>query len=243
MRSCSNVKACITGSTPTRKGRPHEEDEHDAVVAGLVRGLGGGEAAGGYGQPLVEIGRVLAGGAGDSSCAPFSDRPGHPLDGNQTSHNQLRNQWVLRSMPLFDELEGIDMAFLASLLKTEEFKAGEVVIREGEEGDKFYIVETGELVVTHAVHGATTELSRRKAGDYVGEIALLEKRPRTATVTAATDTVLLSLAAEDFYNTLPNFLKMRETLESSSSRRLSHIQRAERSLGSTKNTVATESES
>lgn len=152
------------------------------------------------------------------------------LDSQQASSNQLRNQWVLRSMPLFDELEGIDMAFLAALLKTESYKAGDVVIREGDEGDKFFIVESGELVVTHSRAGRTAELSRRKAGDYFGEIALLEKRPRTATVTALTDVVLLSLQAEDFYDTIPNFMKMRETLESSSSRRLNKILRTDREL-------------
>jgi CRP-like cAMP-binding protein len=164
------------------------------------------------------------------------------LDSSQTSHNRLRNQWVLRSMRLFDELEGIDIAFLTSLFRKEEFRAGDVVIREGDVGDKFYIVESGELAVTHTRDGVTMELSRRKAGDYFGEIALLEKRPRTATVTAMTDAVLLSLEAQDFHDTIPNFVKMRETLAQSSSRRLSHIQRTERTVMAARNLMTVESD-
>lgn len=160
----------------------------------------------------------------------FDELVRNRLDSSKSAHNQVRNQWILRSMPLFDELEAIDLDFLAALLKTEKFAPGEVVIREGDVGDRFYIVESGELVVTHNVNGITSELSNRRAGDYFGEIALLEKRPRTATVTTLTDTVLLSLSAEDFYDTIPSFMKMRETLEQSSSRRLNLIMRNQKAV-------------
>ena len=71
--------------------------------------------------------------------------------------------------------------------------AGEVVIRAGEMGDRFYIVDSGELLVT--APGVEATLRR---GDSFGEIALLRDVPRTATVTALVDSRLEALQREDF---------------------------------------------
>ena len=72
--------------------------------------------------------------------------------------------------------------------------AGSVIIHEGEEGDRFYVVESGAVEATHA--GAV--LSVAGPGEPFGEIALLHGVPRTATVTATEDTVLYALTRDDF---------------------------------------------
>lgn len=69
--------------------------------------------------------------------------------------------------------------------------AGEVVIREADSGDLFYVVANGALGVS-CEHGAI-ELDPLQGGDYFGKIALLRECPRTATVTARTDVVLYAL--------------------------------------------------
>ena len=71
--------------------------------------------------------------------------------------------------------------------------AGQVVIRAGETGDRFYIVGDGELdIVAEGLHRAA------KKNDYFGEIALLRDVPRTATVTALADSRLYALGRDDF---------------------------------------------
>jgi CRP-like cAMP-binding protein len=82
----------------------------------------------------------------------------------------------------------------ASSLVTVEIPAGEVVIREGEEGDRFYVVERGQLTVeAHGVQGETLH-----PGAYFGEIALLRSSPRSATVRTDTAVTLLALERDDF---------------------------------------------
>eukprot|EP01092_Planopodium_desertum_P013211 TRINITY_DN6303_c0_g1_i2.p1 TRINITY_DN6303_c0_g1~~TRINITY_DN6303_c0_g1_i2.p1 ORF type:complete len:238 (+),score=24.19 TRINITY_DN6303_c0_g1_i2:38-751(+) len=64
-------------------------------------------------------------------------------------------------------------------------KEGEVIVRQGERGDIFYIILEGEVSVTQKQSdGVTREVARLKTSDYFGEIALLTERPRAATVTS-----------------------------------------------------------
>ena len=73
--------------------------------------------------------------------------------------------------------------------------AGTVVIREGDPGETFYIVESGSVEVSR---GGQPIRTLGAVGDGFGEIALLRDIPRTATVTAITDTVLLTLGRREF---------------------------------------------
>ena len=134
----------------------------------------------------------------------------------------IRRNWLLRAMPIFDELESLDLDLLAARLQRETFRAGEVVFREGERGDKFYIIESGQVSVTRlAAGGQPVELSRLGPGEYVGEIALLQNSPRTATITASVDSTLLSLQAQYFHEFIMDFMQLGQALSRASSRRLS----------------------
>ena len=101
---------------------------------------------------------------------------------------------VLASVPIFAPLPGGSLEHLAARLVPLRVEAGTVIVREGDAGDRFYIVAEGELEVTH--DGAV--LSELTHGEYFGEIALLRDVARTATVTARTDTVLYALDRDDF---------------------------------------------
>ena len=70
---------------------------------------------------------------------------------------------------------------------------GEVIVREGDIADRFYIIVEGEFDVTRTVDGEQRPLNRLRAGQFFGEIALLERSRRTATVTARADATLLSM--------------------------------------------------
>ena len=87
---------------------------------------------------------------------------------------------------------------LAALLEQESAPAGEVILYQGETGIRFYILRSGLARVL--VDGR--EVSRLRSGDWFGEVALLSDIPRTATVQATENSVLLSLADEDFHRAL-----------------------------------------
>jgi MFS family permease len=105
-----------------------------------------------------------------------------------------RTLGLLRQVPMFASLSVAAAEQVASRLIPLDITAEQVVIREGDEGHRFYIVEEGELEVTHA--GRSINLCR--TGNYVGEIALLRDVRRTATVTACRDSRVHALERADF---------------------------------------------
>ena len=79
---------------------------------------------------------------------------------------------------------------------------GEVLRLQGDSGDRFYLIESGSVVVTKG----DMEIARLSMGDFFGEIALIKDIPRTATVTTATDVVLFSLDKDGFKKMLESNL-------------------------------------
>jgi MFS family permease len=101
---------------------------------------------------------------------------------------------LLRGLPLFAPLEPKSLEAMAQQLVRVEVPAGDTVITEGAEGDRFYVIESGACTATFGGE----LLSRMGPGEEFGEIALLRDVPRTATVTADEDTVLYALDRADF---------------------------------------------
>jgi MFS family permease len=101
---------------------------------------------------------------------------------------------LLRQVPLFAPLELKSLERVAQQLVRIEVPAGDVLIREGDEGDRFYVIESGQM--TASFEGSV--LRQMGPGDPFGEIALLRDVPRTATVTADEPTVVLALDRVEF---------------------------------------------
>jgi MFS family permease len=101
---------------------------------------------------------------------------------------------LLRGLPMFAPLPIARLEELAMRVTHIRRPAGETIIREGEPGDRFYVIAEGEVDVTEGGRFRRTE----PAGDCFGEIALLREVPRTATVVARTDVDLLALDREEF---------------------------------------------
>jgi len=101
---------------------------------------------------------------------------------------------LLRSLHLFSPLSADKLEALARVLERIEIRVGETVIREGEDGDRFYVIADGEVAVT----SNGTPLRSLTRGDGFGEIALLHSILRTATCTATTDATLYGLRRDQF---------------------------------------------
>src|SRR5262249_61644754 len=87
--------------------------------------------------------------------------------------------------------------------QTVRFRSGEVVIRQGDEPDRFYIVADGEVdVVRHTAEGADVRLATLRRGEVFGEIGILEETRRTADVRARSEVEVLALDWRDFKDLL-----------------------------------------
>ena len=104
----------------------------------------------------------------------------------------------LRKVPLFAELPEADLNRLCAMVEQVKLPAGQVLFEEGSRGDRAYVIESGELEVIKDSGGRPVLLDLRRAGDVIGEIALLEDTPRTATLRARSDSRLLAINQEQF---------------------------------------------
>jgi rhodanese-related sulfurtransferase len=92
-------------------------------------------------------------------------------------------------------------------------KRGQVVIREGDAGDYYYVVEAGKCLVERNVGGVSMKLAELKGGDAFGEEALVANAKRNATVTMLAEGSLFRLAKEDFNELLKKPLLQSVTME------------------------------
>ncbi|XP_063620262.1 cGMP-dependent protein kinase 1-like [Cydia splendana] len=98
---------------------------------------------------------------------------------------QEYNMRFLASVPLLQGIHPIELAKISDFLKREFFSAGTAVVRQGERGDKFYIIRGGTVAVTKREgEGPDRRVGTLRRGDYFGEQALLHEDRRLATVTA-----------------------------------------------------------
>ena len=98
----------------------------------------------------------------------------------------------------FSQLPTAHIDELLRRFKRIEVKKGEVIVREGAEGDYYFLVESGRCQVERMIGGVSMTLAELKSGDTFGEEALVSEAKRNATVTMKTDGSLLRLSKQDF---------------------------------------------
>lgn len=108
---------------------------------------------------------------------------------------------LLRQTPIFAPLPGTTLEGLAARLIPLTFEPGTEIIRQGDPGDRFYLISEGEVEVS--ADGAHVAVLRR--GEYFGEIALLRDVPRTATVTAKGAVSCYALERDDFLTAVTGY--------------------------------------
>jgi len=111
---------------------------------------------------------------------------------------------ILKHIDLFSGLEKKDLQALAASCQERKYSAGTTLLKQGDTGVGLYIITSGKVRITQAVHPdkAEEELRIEGPGGVLGEMALLDDLPRSATVTAIEDVTALILPVWDFRATI-----------------------------------------
>ena len=115
---------------------------------------------------------------------------------------------IIGSVPLFEGLDRIQVTQLCRSSRRMAFATGDLVIEEGAPGHALCIILSGELEVSKRDDGRDTVLATRKAGEFLGEMSLIEHSPRSASVRATMNGELLEIDAAAFealIETVPGF--------------------------------------
>lgn len=109
----------------------------------------------------------------------------------------------LQEVPLFSEMDEQEVAGIRAIMEEMKFKAGQIIIREGELGNLFYVITEGRVEITiRDAGGADLVLHEAGPGDFFGELSMLTNEPRSARIRALEDLTTLCLEREDFFEFL-----------------------------------------
>jgi uncharacterized membrane protein len=109
----------------------------------------------------------------------------------------------LREVALFSEMDEQEVAGIRAIMQEMKFKHGQIIIREGETGDLFYVITEGHAeILIHDADGAELILHEAGPGDFFGELSMLTSAPRAARVRAVDSVTTLALERDDFFEFL-----------------------------------------
>lgn len=160
--------------------------------AAMLAKIGGGEL-----EPVTATGRIIA--AITVMLGIFCFALPVAIIGRGFYEEIRRRDFVVTfalvaRVPLFAHLDAASVSDLVGILKARTVPAGTVIIRKGEPGDSMYLIASG-MVQVDTSEGKV----RLQEGDFFGEVALLTRERRTATVTTIRSTDLLVLDCDDFH--------------------------------------------
>ncbi len=129
---------------------------------------------------------------------------GLPAEDFDVSDYEEEVDWMssLLSSPLFEFIPPANIQTLFSKFEEIDVRRGDVVIRQGDKGDYFYVIQSGRAVVERQAGGKTIQIAKLKSGNNFGQDALVTDVPRNATVTMTTSGTLQRLSEPDFESLL-----------------------------------------
>jgi voltage-gated potassium channel len=175
-------------------------------AAAMLAKIGGAET-----EPITALGRIVA--AITVMLGIFCFALPVAIIGRGFYEEIRRRDFVVTfamvaRVPLFSKLDAASIANLVSLLRSRTVAASTVLIRQGDPGDAMYFIASGIVQASNE-----TQTNRLSEGDYFGEVALISRSVRTATVTALTSTDLLVLDVDDFLRLLDRFPAVKQQVE------------------------------
>ncbi|MCP3056937.1 cyclic nucleotide-binding domain-containing protein [Aurantimonas marianensis] len=129
---------------------------------------------------------------------------------------------LLRSVPIFAGIEPSRLKLIAFTADSIAYRAGQVLVRQGQPGDAAYVLVEGEAEVSVETASGDYVVATLGAGDVVGEISILCDSPRTATVTASTDVSALRVRKDSFLQLLRQFPEIAVEVMRTLAERLTH---------------------
>lgn len=145
---------------------------------------------------ITEESRLLIAKPGSGSAADtLLHRPGGE---EEKMYSILEKTVLLKKSTLFATLNARDLYYIAQITDEKNLQAGEILFQHGDPADAMYIIGTGQMRIYVDNH----EIARIQEGDAIGEVAILDGRPRTAGAQALTDCRLLVIYAQDFFETV-----------------------------------------
>ncbi|NJK91486.1 MAG: cyclic nucleotide-binding domain-containing protein [Blastochloris sp.] len=130
----------------------------------------------------------------------------------------LLNQ--IQRIPIFESLSQEFLQEMCSHASLQTFHKNQVICREDDPADCFYLIRQGLVKVSQAMPGGEMVRTYLSKGDYFGEIALLKNMPRTASCTAVDTVDLVRIAATDFQNMVEKFPEVRSAMEEVADQRM-----------------------
>lgn len=153
----------------------------------------------------------------DNRILDVADRIVNMVDGRIKSDVVVQEAALicefLQKLRAFEKLTPATLASIADKMQVEQHVTGDVITRQGEPGDKFYLIRSGTVVVLVDDGAQRRLVATLSDGDFFGEQALITGEPRNATVQATKNTLLYSLGKEDFRAALAESATLREELQ------------------------------
>ncbi|KAJ3113752.1 hypothetical protein HK100_001889 [Physocladia obscura] len=129
-----------------------------------------------------------------------------------TSRKRRMYEGFLEEVKLLSSLEPYERHKIADVLESQVYNDGETVIKQGDVGEQFYIIESGDASVSKVIDGVEHLYPGLKKGDYFGELALLTDQPRQATIRAIGRLKVATMGKKAFVRLLgPNLTKLAQT--------------------------------
>jgi CRP-like cAMP-binding protein/Zn-dependent protease len=136
------------------------------------------------------------------------------VDVDAAVHRTLAERERLAALPLFADVGSAELDRLASQMLVTRYSSGDIIVEQGAAGDRFFVIVDGQVeVVRSEDDGRETPVATLGVGDFFGEMALLDRAPRSATVRALSPVETYTLAAAEFHHLLerpPTDQRMRE---------------------------------
>ena len=111
-------------------------------------------------------------------------------------YSTLEKTIFMKGVDLFRDISGEEVSHVAQIAEEIEYDSEQTIFKEGDVGDSMFIIVDGAV----RIHKGDKELAVLSKGKFVGEMALLDQEPRSASVTSTEETTLLEINGEDFYD-------------------------------------------
>ena len=143
----------------------------------------------------------------------------------------VSNLELIRRIPLFSMLTAAQAESVSEAVVKSRFKRGEAIVEQGKKSNALFIILTGRArVITTDQRGREAILATMQAGDYIGEMSLIDNEPHSATVRAEVQTDVLVLGRLEFARCLPENSSMAYAVMKGLVQRLRHADRKIESL-------------